>query len=141
MLIVNPPGTTAYAAGVDLADGERLGLALVRSGPGLLRRLFNRDERAACADGTDLATTARLFGIKESVIKAAGGLPPGGRYRDIEIDTTGADTVAVTLRGELGRWADTTGVQLVAGGAPLADGPVLAWALASAPRTGEEEAC
>src|SRR5437773_6331344 len=122
-------GTGVYAAGVDLVDIDRLRLALARCGTPLLDRLFDADERAACADGTDTAVAAGLFGIKESVVKAAGGLPPGASYRDVHVGGGGPGaTRPVRLAGELARWADTRRVALTAGDDPLTPGLAPSWA-------------
>jgi phosphopantetheinyl transferase (holo-ACP synthase) len=106
-------------------------LAIVRSGPRLLDRLFDADERDACADGADLTAAAALFGIKESVVKVAGGLPTGASYRDVHVQAAGDGGYRpVRLTGELGRWADTHGVETIAGGGTLTDDLALAWAFA-----------
>jgi hypothetical protein len=145
-----PHGRAVHAAGVDLGDVNRLHAAIDRSGPALVRRLFDADERAAVRGGDDEAGTAALFGIKESVVKVVGGMPAGGRYRDIQIDLSGLGgsggldatgqpvptgtsipaQTPVRLGGELARWADEHGVEVTAGGTPFVDGLVLAWALA-----------
>jgi phosphopantetheinyl transferase (holo-ACP synthase) len=142
-LLIDHRRCAVAAAGLDLADANRLDGAVARSNGSLLNRLFDADERAACmadagsAADADPMSVARLFGIKESVVKAIGGMPRGGRYRDMHIgvDSGAAGCgltapVAVRLGNELGRWADAHQVEVIAGGAPVADGLVLAWALA-----------
>jgi len=136
LLIDIPAGRRVCAAGVDLCDAPKLARAVARTGPGLVRRVFDEREQAACADGADPAATALLFGIKESVIKLVGGLPAGGAFHDIRI---GVDEPAlpVTLTGGLAGWAAAHPAGIVAGGRPLPDpGVVLCWALAT-----EEAAC
>jgi phosphopantetheine--protein transferase-like protein len=130
-----PADRPVLAAGVDLVDIDRLALAIERSGDRLVRRLFDADERDACAAGEDRQATAGLFGIKEAVVKVVGGLSDGARYADISIGATGngIDNPAwhsVELRGELARWAEAHHVEVIAGTAPLREGLRLSWALA-----------
>lgn len=130
--------THGVSAGVDLVDVQRLGRAVDTCGPALMHRLFDADERAACADGAEETATAVLFGIKESVIKVIGGMPPGGRFRDIRIGlgAQGPDQDArllVRLEGELARWSGRDDGALVAGSLPYADDLVVSWALATTP--------
>ena len=131
LTVDTPSGHGVHSGGVDLVDVDRLGLAVIRSGPPLLRRLFDADERGACADGAQPAAAAGLFGIKESVVKVVGGLPRGASYRDVSIGvgTDGAH-LPVRLSGELARWADAHRVEVIAGSAPRPNGVVVAWALA-----------
>lgn len=130
-----PANRPVLAAGVDLVDADRLRRAVERSGERLVRRLFDTDERAACAAGEDRQATAGLFGIKESVVKVVGGLSDGARYADMSIGAlgNGIDSPAwlpVRLRGELARWAEAHQVEVIAGTAPLGEGLRLSWALA-----------
>lgn len=130
-----PADRPVLAAGVDLVDVDRLRLAFERSGDRLARRLFDTDERAACAAGEDRQATAGLFGIKESVVKVVGGLSDGARYTDMSIGDlgNGIDSptwLPVQLRGELARWAEAHHVEVIAGTAPLREGLRLSWALA-----------
>jgi phosphopantetheinyl transferase (holo-ACP synthase) len=135
LVIDAPPGRRVSAAGVDLCDAGKLGRAVARTGAGLAERVFDERERAACAGGADLAATALLFGVKESVIKLVGGLPSGAAFRDIRIGDSWR--LPVTLTGGLAGWAATHPVEIVAGGRPLPDlDVVLCWALAT-----EEVAC
>ncbi|GAA1594635.1 hypothetical protein GCM10009804_59110 [Kribbella hippodromi] len=119
--VLTVPGTPAgrlLGAGVDLLDQQRFALAAKRVGPAWLDRIFDESERAGTAGGelprgstqlagsAQLAELARLFGIKECVIKIVGGLPVGAGYRDIVVATTGGDGARpIRLRGELARWA------------------------------------
>lgn len=131
LTVDTPPGHGVHSGGVDLVDVDRLGRAVTRSGPPLLRRLFDADERGACGDGASSAAAAGLFGIKESVVKVVGGLPNGASYRDISIGVGAPGTqLPVRLSGELARWADLHHVEVVAGTAPRPDGVVVSWALA-----------
>jgi hypothetical protein len=136
------------AAGVDLCDAERLRLAVERTGPALAGRVFTAEERSACADGADPTATAILFGIKESVIKLVGGLPPGTGFRDIQIGV-GAGTggsagegldgpLPVRLGGGLAGLAGPHPAGIVAAGAPLGAHPIaLCWAVAVEPESHE----
>lgn len=131
LTVDTPPGHGVHSGGVDLVDVDRLGLAVTRSGSPLLRRLFDADERGACADGARPAAAAGLFGIKESVVKVLGGLPRGAGYRDMSIGVdAGGAHLPVRLSGELARWADLHRVEVIGGSAPRPDGVVVSWALA-----------
>lgn len=141
------PAGGLRGAGVDLLDQQRFALAARRTGPAWLRRIFGDTEWAAAAvappseceqlPGTaELARLARLFGIKECVVKVVGGLPAGARYPDIVVAQAGADGIRpIGVRGELARWADEHGVVLSGGVLPAGDalGPDLdlCWAVAT----------
>jgi phosphopantetheinyl transferase (holo-ACP synthase) len=122
-----PVGCDVIYAGVDLVDEKHLEQALQRWGRQLHRRIFAASERAA---GTDPGTAAGLFGIKESVVKLAGGLPTGGRLMDIALDRSVSSGGLVRLTGALGDWAGEHRVQVVGGYAPVAPGLTLSWTLA-----------
>jgi hypothetical protein len=125
MVLDAPPGRRVAAAGVDLCDARKLGRAVARTG-GLVTRVFDDGERAACAGGADPVTTALLFGVKESVVKLVGGLPAGAAYRDIHLGDR------VSLTGGLAGWAAAHPVEILTGCRPLPDlDAVLCWALAT----------
>ncbi len=117
-------GRPVLSAGVDLVDTERLELAFSRSGPALARRLFGA---AAEGGAAGPAAAAGLFGVQESVVKLAGGLPKGGRLSDISLDNPAG---RVALTGALGDWAGRHGVDVVGGYRPLSPGLTVSWALA-----------
>ena len=117
------------SAGVDLGDVDRFATALSRTGPALLDRVFTAEERATVRDV--IALTA-VFSAKESVVKALGGMPPGGRYADLHVGpvSTG-EPRPVRLAGALARVAAEREISLVAGrGDAATHGVVLTWALA-----------
>lgn len=91
--------------GVDLADSVRLAKAVTRSGRAILERAFTEWELATIAgSGSPFFTeAAALFSVKESVVKAVGGLPAGGRLRDIEVGppVDGTMTRELRLHGEV----------------------------------------
>jgi holo-[acyl-carrier protein] synthase len=124
----------ADAAGIDLVDLPRLALAVRRSGAPFVERVLGPAEKQfvdARDPGPDFGA---IFGVKESVIKAVGGLPRGGSFHDVElteVPRTDGPPVAVVLRGSLSRWARDRGLTLWAGIRPLAAGVHLAWALAT----------
>lgn len=119
-----PDDQPVLFAGLDLVDTKRLELAFSRSGPALAERLFGAGAAGATADP---ATTAGVFGVQESVVKLAGGLPRGGRLRDISFDKDGC---TVHLTGAVGDWAQRHGVEIVAGFRPLSPELTVSWALA-----------
>ncbi|MCI3927950.1 4'-phosphopantetheinyl transferase family protein [Streptomyces sp. AN091965] len=126
-----------HSAGVDLVDLRRWELALARCGEGLARRYFAPQERCVARE---LATAERgfaeilghLFGVKESVVKVVGGLPPTARLADIhvEIPADGNDKQPWTVRlcGPLGEWARAERLDVVGASTPLESGMALAWA-------------
>jgi phosphopantetheinyl transferase (holo-ACP synthase) len=129
---------TVDSAGVDLADERRLGIALHRRGPDLVRRIFTACECAATSADpeTRLTELTAIFGVKESVVKVLGGLPPGSRYRDIVVAPLSPDHLsAVRLEGVLADWAERREVTLVAAAVPVADRLTLAWAAALTARS------
>lgn len=129
-----PRHTGIASAGIDLVDTRRFALAVSRSGPGFVRRLFGPAERAALPSGSTAGGAEHLaaaFGLKESVVKLIGGLPPGASFSDIVTSplTSGAVT-RPSLGGVLAGWADQYDVDLVGGVKPVGDGLVLAWTFA-----------
>jgi len=121
LTVARVPAAQLWGAGVDVIDHDRFALAVRRTGPALLRRVFDDSERAGTGesfDGNapDLTRLGRLFGIKESVIKIAGGLPAGAGYRSIVVGEADVDGVrTIELRDELARWAGREQVKLIGG--------------------------
>ncbi|MGH3996815.1 MAG: holo-ACP synthase [Pseudonocardiaceae bacterium] len=127
----------ARTAGVDVVDVARLGLALRRIGPALEHRICTAAEHdiLAADPARRLLDLAAMFAVKESVLKAFGGIAHGARFTDI--DTAGLGPVndtaglgPVRLRGATAAQADRLGVTLLTGTAKPAAGTVLAWAVA-----------
>jgi phosphopantetheinyl transferase (holo-ACP synthase) len=119
------------SGGLDLADLDRLALALRRSGRGFRDRVLRPAE--ADLTGADPQLFATLFGVKESVVKAMRGLPPGGRLPDIELTVppqSGGPPVEVRLHGALSAWALRHDVTVLAGVAAGTPGVALTWAAA-----------
>lgn len=130
-LAVPGTGTSARHAGIDLLDVPRLGLAARRTGPALERRICTEAERCGLPDdpGQRLLTLARIFSVKESALKALGGMPRGGRFHDLCTGDPRSPRTALTLTGEAGGTAHRLGVALLAGSRPLAAGLLLTWAV------------
>ena len=123
---------TIRTAGLDLVDIERLRLAYRRSGPEFLSRVFDEHELMAARNcpAPTWQVLGRMFGIKESVVKAAAGFPPDSGYRDISIEArSGQREWPVRVRGELAEWAGRQGVQLSGGGWMIHSGLGLAWTI------------
>ncbi|MGW1052741.1 4'-phosphopantetheinyl transferase superfamily protein [Streptomyces sp. NPDC002521] len=134
-----PVPAAVHSAGVDLVDLCRWDLAVARTQGELLRRIFDPSEREAAeraADGT--RTPERIlgqaFGVKEGVVKALGGLPPGARFTDIRVGITADEPEPagwpVRLHGTPADWAECHQVELTAGTRELGDDMALAWAVA-----------
>src|SRR5205807_4210919 len=101
------------------------------------RRVFDHDERtdAGNAPTGRIAALAAIFGVKESVIKALGGLPAGSGYADVSVagpvrpvgsgrpgGIGRAPASPVHLSGVLGRWAAASGgpgMEILAGVVPV----------------------
>jgi holo-[acyl-carrier protein] synthase len=135
IVIGNPGGAGVRAAGVDLLDVRRWELASQRCGEWLERRVCSPAERAALPrdPALRLHQFGLLFSIKESVLKAIGGIPRGARFPDITVSPPERGQVSrLVLTGATARRADALGVELVAGALPIRDGLALSWALATA---------
>ena len=135
-----------HSAGVDLVDLGRWERAMRRCGDALARRYFTPQERRTAHERADDGgcspdeVLGHLFGVKESVVKAMGGLPPGARLADICVGMPGGDgdrePWTVHLSGPLVRWAEAEWVgvvDVVGASARLGDGMALAWAAARTP--------
>ena len=95
-------GGAVRACGCDLLDLRRWHVAMRRTGEALVARVTASIERATdAAVGMESARLAGMrFSVKESVIKAVGGLCPGGGFHDIEVTFMGdATRPHVRLRG------------------------------------------
>jgi holo-[acyl-carrier protein] synthase len=135
IVVGNPGGAAVRAAGVDLLDVRRWELAWQRCGEWLERRVCSPSERAALPrdPALRLHQFGLLFSIKESTLKAIGGIPRGARFTDITVSPPARGQVSrVALTGETARRAGALGVELVAGALPVRDGLALSWALATA---------
>lgn len=133
IVVGNPSREPVRAAGIDLLDVGRFELAAGRCGEWLERRLLHNAERAALATepARRLHEFGCLFGIKESVLKALGGIPHGGRYPQIEVRPPRPGRAGtVRLHGELARLAHGQEVRLLAGALPVRNSLVLSWAVA-----------
>jgi hypothetical protein len=118
------------AAGLDLVDVGKLSVARARWAGRLEARLFSPAERDAL--GADDALIGVAFGIKESVIKLLGGLPPGAGFHDIQLERTGSGWL-VELRGGVAR-SDRTATETLVAGSVHPDGlPPVVWAAATDP--------
>lgn len=131
-----------HSAGVDLVDLSRWERAVERCGDALAQRYFTaRERRTAQEWATDDRSYAEvlghLFGVKESVVKAVGGLPPTGRLADICVgnpyDNRDPDVWTVRLSGPLACWADAEQVEVVGSSVRIAGGLALSWAAARTP--------
>ncbi|MEI5098195.1 4'-phosphopantetheinyl transferase superfamily protein [Streptomyces sp. PmtG] len=124
---------------MDLVDLHRWQLALTRSGESLARRYFTPRERhtarqLATPDRTFVEILGHCFGVKESVVKAVGGLPATARLADIQVeipvDGHHERPWNVRLSGPLSDWAETERLDVVGASTHLGSGMALAWAAA-----------
>lgn len=131
-----------HSAGVDLVDLCRWDRAVERCGDALVQRYFTaRERRTAQEWATDdrpfAEVLGHLFGVKESVVKAVGGLPPTARLADICVgipyDDGDREPWTVRLSGPLARWAEAEQVEVVGSSVRIEDGLVLSWAAACTP--------
>lgn len=132
LLTLQGAGATTRNAGIDLLDVPRLGLAVSRTGPPLERRICTETERSGLPDDPQhrLLALARIFSVKESALKAIGGMPRGACFHDLCTGDPRAPRAVLTLTGEAGRTADLLGVALLAGSQPLDVGLLVSWAVA-----------
>lgn len=73
------------SAGLDVTDIVRLAATRQRVGAALLDRLCSESESQAVLTASDPDDALALaFGLKEAAIKAAGGMPSGGRFKDVD---------------------------------------------------------
>lgn len=121
-------------AGIDLLDVPRLGRAVTRTGPALERRICTPAELSVLPEqpGPRLAELSRIFSVKESAVKALGGMPRGATFRDLCTGASRSRRTAVATRGEAARRADHLGVSLFAGSREMDARAVLSWAIAVA---------
>lgn len=119
------------SSGIDLGDVLRFSQALERSGEAFACRVFSPTERSGSVAGPACspAELTAVFSIKESVVKAIGGMPPGGRYRDITVSAPRRDGCRhVALAGVLEEWAQSHGVDVLARESRVNADLVLTWA-------------
>lgn len=97
--------------GIDVADLNRIALAVRRSQHRFLNRVFNAREEQELAQFTGnqlIHQVALRFTLKESVIKAAGGINTGMSWHDICTACTDG-RFHVSLEGGFLRWAQQHG--------------------------------
>lgn len=118
----------AHSAGGDLADLDRGDLAVERCGQPLPHRVFSGSELAAAERAAAVITPAN--GVKESVVKAVGGLPSGSGFADVRVHPPDGDPTAtsrpVALGGGLADWTQQRQLDLVGDACPLTEGVALA---------------
>src|SRR5207302_4308291 len=95
--------------GIDDVEVDRFRRVIART-PGVVRRLFTEDERAAGARRRDPAQRlAARFAAKEAVMKALGvGLGAFG-FHDVEVVNSASGKPELVLRGRAAPLADDLG--------------------------------
>ena len=102
--------TAIPGVGIDLLDIGRLERALERS-PGLVGRLFDPEEQAACAHARRPARhLAARFCAKEAAIKALG--LRGAKMTEIVVSGGFGEHPSITLKGKAAELANQAGVTL-----------------------------
>lgn len=128
-----------HSIGVDLVDAGHLAAVVERSGQRFHARVLSAQERArpGLDPVGDVSGLGTYFGMKESVVKALGGLPRGGAYTDITIGVPEGSRGhrPVLLTGRIGAYQDELGLELFASSEPLDEHLILSWAFALARRT------
>ncbi|MER5862590.1 holo-ACP synthase [Kitasatospora sp. NPDC002040] len=96
--------------GIDVAEIERFGAALVRT-PGMAERLFTPGELLLPSGARrGAASLAARFAAKEALAKALGA-PGGMRWTDAEIEVGEAGRPILTVRGTVAARAAELGVR------------------------------
>lgn len=132
-------GVEIISGGVDVTDTARLAASWRRVGPMFLDRIATPTERREVKMAPDPSDAlAVLFGVKEAVIKAVGGMPSGGRFTDIEVatlvgapdgTTTGDVVVGGAVGVSMGAMMSCRGGRLLAGTMALSSECRLGWVL------------
>ncbi|GAA1428035.1 hypothetical protein GCM10009616_06720 [Microlunatus lacustris] len=142
-----PGGARVLTAGVDLTDVQRIATALHRTGSSLVRRVCGPAEQVALAGlGPALLPwgLAVSFGLTEAAVKAAGGIPPGSRFPDVDAsalitrlggpaDASSSLSAVVEVGGATGRRLHALGTDLALTGGARRVGPhlLVCWVLLS----------
>lgn len=96
----------AHTCGFDLLDVPRWQRAVRRGGTALLQRITASGE--AMHDHS-----AARFALKECVVKAIGGMPPGGRFTDIAVTFDDDGQPGLATRGAVAAFLDRAGMAVV----------------------------
>lgn len=102
--------------GVDIAEVQRVKLAIERQGEKFLRRVYTENEIAYCEKFKNkFERYAGRFAVKEAAMKALGtGWSRGVRWVDIETVRQSGGRPSVALYGEAKKIAAQLGVKTVA---------------------------
>jgi holo-[acyl-carrier protein] synthase len=108
--------TLIIGMGVDLAEVERVRVAIERRGERILRRLFTSRERAYCAHSrNEYERYAGRFAAKEAAMKALGtGWRRGTRWVDLEVVREPGGRPTMLLHGQAKKTAHQLGVKRIA---------------------------
>ncbi|HUI76197.1 MAG TPA: holo-ACP synthase [Candidatus Acidoferrum sp.] len=102
--------------GVDIAEVERIKVAIERQGEKLIRRLFTEQEIAYCEHFRNkYERYAGRFAAKEATMKALGtGWRHGVRWVDLEVVRLPSGRPTMQLKGESRKIAEQLGVKQIA---------------------------
>ena len=103
---------TVVGLGIDLVEIDRIAKALERT-PGLVERLFTKDERRYCESARNKQVQAQRcavrFAAKEAAMKAVGMGLKGRSWQDIEVVRGGAGEPNLRVRGRVAALAADRG--------------------------------
>lgn len=122
-------GQRDLRTGVDLVEIPRFTLALKRSGQGFLERVFQASELAEAqrTGTTQIPDLAIRFALKESLIKALGGLPSGGLFREIVTAARSNGRWELELFGRTAEYGAALGLDAIYASAASAGELIVAW--------------
>ena len=106
-------GQVIVGLGVDIAEIDRMEVAISRHGTAILERLFTPAEIAYCERHKNkFERYAGRFAAKEAAMKALGtGWRGGVRWRDIEVTNSASGKPSLRLEGATRQIADCLGVK------------------------------
>jgi len=106
-------GQVIVGLGLDIAEIDRIGAAIMRHGAPILERLYTATEVAYCESHRNrFERYAGRFAAKEAAMKALGtGWRRGVRWRDIEVIREPSGKPTLHLEGVARQFAERLGVK------------------------------
>ena len=99
--------------GIDLVEVDRFRTSLETGGEKMLNKLFTAHEQASCNSRKDpILHYAARFAAKEAAMKALGtGWTKGVAFTDFEIESDGATTPTLRIKGQAATIAEEHGIE------------------------------